>query len=142
MDTTLKIAVGLAAATALVVLAGSMPGIRRLVPGAPEPPSHVLRMTAQAYPAVKDQSKPVLMDFWAPWCGPCRTQGPIVEQFASLVGDRVLVAKVNVDDERALAQQYGVRAIPTLVILKNGKEVKRLVGVHSAADLLAAVDTP
>ncbi|BDU77345.1 thioredoxin [Mesoterricola sediminis] len=102
--------------------------------------SAVQTLTAATFPAVRDQAKPVLIDFWAPWCGPCRTQGPIVDQVGTQVGDTAVVAKVNVDDERALAAQFGVQAIPTLVVLKNGQVVNRFVGVQSADVLAGALN--
>ena len=83
---------------------------------------------------------PVLIDFWAPWCGPCQTQGPILEAVAARMGDRAVVTKVNVDEESSLAAQFGVQAIPTLVILKQGKVVQRFVGVQQAQELVAALD--
>jgi thioredoxin len=84
---------------------------------------------------------PVIVDFWAPWCGPCRTQGPIVEQVASQMGDRAVVAKVNVDDERGLAAQFAIQAIPTLVVLKDGNVVQRFVGVQRAEALAGALES-
>jgi thioredoxin 1 len=101
--------------------------------------SPVVTLTEAAFPALKTQSKPVLVDFWAPWCGPCRQQGPIVEKVAAQMGEAAVVAKANVDDEKNLAQQFGVQAIPTLVILKNGNVVQRFVGVQTAETLAAAL---
>jgi thioredoxin 1 len=72
----------------------------------------------------------ILIDFWAPWCGPCRIQGPIIEKVAEQVGDKAKVAKCNVDENQAIASQFGVQSIPTLIILKDGKEVERMVGVQ------------
>jgi len=103
--------------------------------------SNVVTLTAAAFPAVKAQGKPVLIDFWAPWCGPCRTQGPIVDQVANQMGDRAIVAKLNVDDERNLASQFAVQAIPTLVVLKDGNVVQRFVGVQSADVLKNALES-
>ncbi|BDU73474.1 thioredoxin [Mesoterricola silvestris] len=103
--------------------------------------SKVVTLNAAAFPALKAQGKPVLIDFWAPWCGPCRTQGPIVEQVAEQLGDRAVVAKLNVDDERSLAAQFGVQAIPTLVVLKDGNLVQRFVGVQSAEVLKNALES-
>ncbi len=71
-----------------------------------------------------------LVDFWAPWCPPCRTQGPIVEKLADSFGGKALIAKVNVDEQEDSAAKYGVSNIPTLVILKDGKEVRRFVGLQ------------
>ena len=91
--------------------------------------SNVIYLTAAAFDKIKGQDKPVIIDFWAPWCGPCRTQGPILEQVSDKVGDRAIVAKVNVDEEPGLSAPFGVQAIPTLVVLKAGKVVQRFVGV-------------
>ncbi len=71
-----------------------------------------------------------LVDFWAPWCPPCRMQGPIVENLANSFGGKALFAKVNVDEQENAAAKYGVSNIPTLVILKDGKEVQRFVGLQ------------
>ncbi len=70
----------------------------------------------------------VLIDFWAPWCGPCKMVAPVLNDIAESEADKVKVAKVNVDQNQALAQKFKVRNIPTLVFMKNGREVKRLVG--------------
>nr|WP_320132617.1 thioredoxin [uncultured Holophaga sp.] len=99
----------------------------------------VLNITTAAFDKVKALQQPVLIDFWAPWCGPCRTQGPILDQVAEQVGDRAVVGKVNVDEESALAQQFGVQAIPTLVVLKQGQIAQRFTGVQDAATLVAAL---
>ncbi|MFT8889222.1 MAG: thioredoxin [Ethanoligenens sp.] len=86
---------------------------------------------------VLNTDKPVLIDFWATWCGPCRMQGPIVEDVAEELGDTATVAKLNVDENPELAAQFSVMSIPTLVFLKDGKIVGQRVGVTPKAELLS-----
>ena len=80
---------------------------------------------------------PVILDFWATWCGPCQMQGPQLETFAQANEGKVKAAKINVDDEPDLARQFGVQSIPTLVLVKDGKEADRVVGLQSAEQLAA-----
>lgn len=95
-------------------------------------------ITAQNFEAeVLKSDKPVLVDFWATWCGPCMRQGPIVEELAE---EGYAVGKVDVDQELSLAQQYGVMSIPTLIIFKNGKEVNRVVGLSSKDKLKSLLE--
>ena len=86
---------------------------------------------------VLKSEKPVLIDFWATWCGPCMRQGPIVEELAA---EGYTVGKVNVDEEPGLAQQFQVMSIPTLIIFRDGKEAKRLVGLTPKDTLKALLD--
>ena len=80
---------------------------------------------------------PVLIDFWAPWCGPCRMMGPIIEQLAEEYEGKAKVGKVNVDEEGELSQAFGVMSIPTIVLVKNGKVVKQAVGARPKAEVEA-----
>ncbi len=79
---------------------------------------------------VLNSNKKVLVDFWAPWCGPCRMLSPIVDEIAQEANENIKVLKVNIDEEPELAQQFGVMSIPTLVVLKNGKVLNSSVGVR------------
>ena len=85
--------------------------------------------------AVLKAPVPVIVDLWAPWCGPCQVQGPILEQFARVYADRVRVVKINIDRHPELAKRFRVHAIPTLLVFKDGNQTERLVGIHSIEDL-------
>ena len=94
----------------------------------------VTTVTKENFKSFTQAEKPVLLDFWASWCGPCRMVGPIVEEIARERTD-VAVGKVNVDEEMELAMQFGVSSIPTLVVLKNGQTVARAVGYRPKAEI-------
>lgn len=81
-----------------------------------------------------------LVDFWAPWCGPCMMQGPILEKVAAKAQGKATVAKVNVDTARNVAATHGILSIPTLMVFRDGEVVREFVGVQTEADLLAAVE--
>ncbi len=84
--------------------------------------------------------KPVLVDFWAVWCGPCQMQGPIVEDVAKTMAGKAKVGKLNVDENPTISQKYGIMSIPTLMIFKNGTVVKQFIGVQSKETLLGELN--
>lgn len=98
-----------------------------------------LQITEENFEAeVIQATKPVLLDFWAEWCGPCRMIAPIIDQLAVELAGTAVVAKVNVDTSSALASRFSIRSIPTLVIIKNGQVVDTIVGASVTKDALAA----
>ncbi|MFZ4571510.1 MAG: thioredoxin [Bacteroidales bacterium] len=82
----------------------------------------------------------VLVDFWAAWCMPCKMMIPVLNEVAEEAGDKVTIAKVNVDEQKATAAKFGIRSIPTMILFQNGKEVKRIVGVKTKDYLLKEFD--
>lgn len=84
---------------------------------------------------VKNSSVPVLVDFWAPWCGPCRAVAPVLEQLAEKYNGKVKIGKLNVDEEPELATSFRVMSIPTLILFKEGEKVAQMVGLRSVEEL-------
>lgn len=89
---------------------------------------------------VTNSPVPVLVDFWAEWCGPCKMIAPLLDELASEYDGKVKVAKVNIDEQQNLASQHGIRAVPTLLLFKGGEVADQIVGVKSKRDLKASLD--
>ncbi len=103
--------------------------------------NEVLKVTQADFQAeVLQSSVPALVDFWAEWCGPCRMIAPIIEELAKDLTGRLKVCKVNVDEEREIALQYGIRSIPTLIVFKEGKPVEQIIGALPKAALKSKIE--
>lgn len=102
----------------------------------------VLEISDDTFDAqVLKSEKPVLVDFWAPWCGPCKAMGPVIEELAEAFGDNVRFAKCNVDENPVTPGKFGITAIPTLIIFKGGENVKQITGLVAKSKLEAVFNS-
>lgn len=100
----------------------------------------IKQITPENFDSIVAGDTPVLVDFWAPWCGPCRALSPIVDELADELAGKLSVAKCNVDENQDLAMRFGVMSIPTLIIFKGGEEIDRTVGSMPKAKLAAVLE--
>jgi thioredoxin 1 len=104
--------------------------------------SELINLNKESFSKViSSENKTVLVDFWAPWCGPCKALTPILEEISSEMSERVGVYKVNVDENTDLAQEHGVQSIPTLLLYKNGSLAETIVGLKSKDELIQLIES-
>jgi thioredoxin 1 len=103
--------------------------------------SRIVHVTEATFDGVVTSEQPVLVDFWAPWCGPCRAIAPVLEQIASEFGDQVTIGKVNVDEQPALAARFGVQSIPSLMFFRNGERKETLVGAVPKGQIVKRLES-
>lgn len=100
-----------------------------------------VEVTLENFNTIVDTDKPVVLDFWAPWCSPCRMLGPILERVAAKYGEKVIVAKINVDEQQELGQHFQIRGIPNVMIARNKQILHNLVGVRSEREYVEILDS-
>lgn len=98
-------------------------------------------ITDSNFTDVINTDKPVVIDFWATWCGPCRALAPVIEELAAEYGDKAIIGKCNVDECQDIPMKFGIRNIPTLIFIKNGEMVDRMVGVSPKSDIQKKIDS-
>jgi len=103
--------------------------------------ANIVNLDSSSFSTTISSEQPVLVDFWAPWCGPCKAIAPILEEIATELDGKLTIGKVNVDENEAISAEYGVRAIPTLLLFKGGSVVEQIVGMTSKDALLEKLNT-
>jgi len=100
----------------------------------------IVHVTDQSFAADVESTGTVLVDFWAPWCNPCKMIAPVLEEIDQEVGDKLQIAKLNVDENPSAAAKYGIMGIPTLLLFKDGKPVDKIVGFQPKENLMSAIN--
>jgi len=100
----------------------------------------VLQIDTENFVETTQSSTPTLVDFWAPWCGPCRALGPTIDKLADDLGERAQIGKVNIDDNPEIAAQYGISSIPTVLVFRNGKVTDQFVGIRPYSEYFHALE--
>ena len=100
----------------------------------------MLDLTKDTFNSEISKNMPILVDFWAPWCGPCRMVSPILEKISSEYSTKLKFAKLNVDDSQEIAAQHDIRGIPCMVVFRNGKEIDRVIGAYPESELRKKID--
>lgn len=101
--------------------------------------ANIANLDSSSFSTAISADQPILVDFWAPWCGPCKAIAPVLEELATEMDGQVTIGKVNVDDNETISAEYGVRAIPTLLLFKGGSVVEQIVGMTSKDALLEKI---
>ena len=102
--------------------------------------SNPIEVTDDTFESTIADNKLVLVDFWAPWCGPCRMVAPVLDEIAGEHGDKVTIAKVNTDENQAVASKHGIMSIPTMMLFKNGEKIDQMVGALPKPQIMAKLE--